>query len=94
MEDKSYHELINECSRDLCLQSDTCKADCHGLNCENSWHAECLIKAGWIKQQTGTWKLYSSTMMECSNCKKHVPYHRYKYCPHCGSKNEMEKYNG
>ena len=42
---------------------------------------------------TGTWKLYSSTMMECSNCKKHVPYHRYKYCPHCGSKNEMEAYH-
>lgn len=38
----------------------------------------------------GTWNLYSSTMMECSKCKKHVPYHRYNYCPHCGSKNEME----
>lgn len=38
---------------------------------------------------TGSWILYSSTMMECSNCKKHVPYHRYKYCPHCGSKNKM-----
>ena len=35
----------------------------------------------------GTWSNYSSTMMECSNCKKHVPYHRYQYCPHCGSKN-------
>ena len=35
----------------------------------------------------GTWSLYSSTMMECSECKKHVPYHRYEYCPHCGSKN-------
>ena len=42
---------------------------------------------GWHKQITGTWSLYSSTMMECSNCKKHVPYHRYNYCPHCGSKN-------
>ena len=40
--------------------------------------------------ETGIWKLYSSTMMECSNCKKHVPYHRYAYCPHCGSKNKME----
>ena len=35
----------------------------------------------------GTWSNYSSTMMECSNCKKHVPYHRYTYCPHCGSNN-------
>lgn len=34
----------------------------------------------------GTWSNYSSTMMECSECKRHVPYHRYKYCPHCGSK--------
>lgn len=37
--------------------------------------------------EQGTWKDYSSTMMECSNCKKHVPYHRYTFCPHCGSKN-------
>jgi rRNA maturation endonuclease Nob1 len=37
----------------------------------------------------GTWSNYSSTMMECSECKKHVPYHRYTYCPHCGSKNKM-----
>jgi hypothetical protein len=36
----------------------------------------------------GTWSNYSSTMMECSNCKKHVPYHRYEYCPHCGAKNK------
>jgi hypothetical protein len=34
----------------------------------------------------GTWKHYSTTMMECSVCKKHVPYHRYKYCPHCGAR--------
>jgi hypothetical protein len=34
----------------------------------------------------GTWSNYSSTMMECSECKKHVPYHRYEFCPHCGAK--------
>jgi hypothetical protein len=39
-----------------------------------------------VKQ--GSWSLYSSTMMECSECKKHVPYHRYNYCPHCGAKNK------
>ena len=39
----------------------------------------------------GTWSNYSSTMMECSNCKKHVPYHRYQYCPHCGSKNKIKE---
>jgi hypothetical protein len=43
-----------------------------------------------LKVPTGTWSNYSSTMMECSNCKKHVPYHRYQYCPHCGSKNKLE----
>lgn len=46
-----------------------------------------------LQGPTGTWKLYSSTMMECSNCKRHVPYHRYQYCPHCGSKNSLEKPN-
>jgi predicted amidophosphoribosyltransferase len=25
-------------------------------------------------------------MIECNQCKKHVPKHRYKYCPECGSK--------
>jgi hypothetical protein len=39
---------------------------------------------------SGIWSNYSSTMMECSNCKKHVPYHRYTYCPHCGSKMSKE----
>ena len=43
-----------------------------------------------LESMSGTWSNYSSTMMECSNCKKHVPYHRYIYCPHCGSKNKME----
>lgn len=35
---------------------------------------------------TGTWEYYSTTMMECSVCKRHVPRHRYEYCPHCGAK--------
>jgi uncharacterized OB-fold protein len=38
----------------------------------------------------GSWTKYSSTMMICSSCGKHVPYHKYQYCPHCGSKNKME----
>jgi hypothetical protein len=42
-------ELINECARDLCLQSDHCNGDCHKINCETSWHAENLLRAGWIK---------------------------------------------
>jgi rRNA maturation endonuclease Nob1 len=38
----------------------------------------------------GTWSNYSYTMMECSECKKHVPYHRYEFCPHCGAKMKKE----
>ena len=38
----------------------------------------------------GTWENYSATMMVCSICKRHVPYHRYTYCPHCGSKMDKE----
>lgn len=34
----------------------------------------------------GSWKRYSATMMECSACKRHVTYHKYEYCPHCGTK--------
>jgi hypothetical protein len=41
----------------------------------------------------GYWTYYSSTMMECSVCKKHVPYHRYAYCPQCGSKMEFADEN-
>lgn len=43
-----------------------------------------------ITSRTGRWTMYSSTMMCCSSCGKHVPYHKYQYCPHCGSKNKME----
>ena len=57
----------------------------HDIEVE-AWHL--VEEEGWYKQIEGIWKLYSSTMMECSNCKKHVPYHRYQYCPHCGSKNK------
>lgn len=40
----------------------------------------------------GRWEYYSTTMMECSNCKRHTARHRFKYCPHCGSVME-DKYN-
>ena len=34
----------------------------------------------------GTWKPYSTTMMECSICGRHTARHRYEFCPHCGAK--------
>jgi Zn finger protein HypA/HybF involved in hydrogenase expression len=37
------------------------------------------------RPKAGIWIYYSTTMMECSECKKHVPRHRYKFCPECGS---------
>lgn len=33
----------------------------------------------------GTWEYYSTTMMECSKCTRHVPRHKYMFCPHCGA---------
>ena len=34
----------------------------------------------------GEWEYYTHTMMACSICKRHVPRHKYEYCPHCGAK--------
>lgn len=33
----------------------------------------------------GNWVYYSTTMQECSNCKRHTERHKFKYCPHCGA---------
>ena len=33
----------------------------------------------------GRWERYSTTMMVCSICGKHVARHRYNYCPNCGA---------
>jgi DNA-directed RNA polymerase subunit RPC12/RpoP len=54
--------------------------------------AKKLVERGYGKinntklNALGHWDYYSTTMMECNRCKKHVPKHRYKYCPECGSK--------
>lgn len=34
----------------------------------------------------GRWERYSTTMMACNICGKHVPRHRYSYCPNCGAR--------
>lgn len=91
MEDKSYHELINECARDLCLQSDRCTLDCHKLNCETSWHAENLIRAGWIKLKIGNWVKAECSEKDgdatCSVC-GHWDWSDCKHCSNCGAKME------
>jgi DNA-directed RNA polymerase subunit RPC12/RpoP len=42
-------------------------------------------------ETTGTWTYYSTTMMECSICGRHVAKHRYEFCPHCGTRMNKEK---
>lgn len=39
----------------------------------------------------GRWDYYSSTMQECSVCKRHTPRHRYTFCPNCGAKMGLEE---
>lgn len=45
----------------------------------------CQALKGYRKFERGEWIPYSTTMMECSVCKKHTPRHRYNFCPHCGA---------
>jgi hypothetical protein len=84
MDGKSYHELVNECSRDLCLDSDRCTADCHKVNCETSWHATKLLRIGWVKQNECTKGLNLGNMSYCSNCGQLT--YMYNYCAYCGAK--------
>ena len=44
-----------------------------------------------VEVKHGEWEYYSTTMMECSVCKRHTPRHRYDFCPHCGAKMDGEK---
>ena len=37
----------------------------------------------------GHWKRYSTSMMECTQCGKHVARQRYYHCPNCGAKMEV-----
>jgi hypothetical protein len=78
-----------------CIHSKVCK-EVESLKCRKDfiWYRAESGCPYLSEENLGTWVTYSSTMMECSSCKKHVPYHRYKYCPHCGSKNKKEAYSG
>jgi hypothetical protein len=42
-------ELVNECAKDLCFYSEKCECKCTERNCETSWLAENLLRAGWVK---------------------------------------------
>ena len=51
------------------------------------------VKHGhWIKVNEGhTWGGTRLVEYECSLCKERVNWHKYSYCPHCGSKMESDK---
>ena len=59
-------ELINECSKDLCIYSNKWECSCTERNCEASWLAEKLLKAGWVKCRVGEWQPYYEEV-ECYN---------------------------
>lgn len=50
---------------------------------EGPCHCEELIEYEPVRH--GRWENYSTTMQECSVCKRHTPRHRYTFCPHCGA---------
>jgi hypothetical protein len=55
-------------------------------NTDDVIHAETEMPEARVEEIVyGIWKYYSTTMMECSVCQKHVPRHRYKRCPNCGA---------
>lgn len=80
--------LINELTRTLIIL---------GVTWNPRQVATGLVDKNYRKSDTeesvesGTWQYYSTTMMECSVCKRHTARHRFKYCPHCGAKMEALK---
>lgn len=89
--DEIKEQRINEIAKDLCSMYSICtcvKRDGHCILPQQ--HAKIIYGLGYKKQVEGTWKYYSSTMMECSICQRHVPHHRYDFCPHCGAKMSKE----
>ena len=60
--------------------------------CDSGWVyrkiMECIKDASPVEARPivyTQWDDYSTSMMECRVCKKHVPRHRYKFCPECGA---------
>ena len=74
------NEQIEEMAEILSVK---CNRDCIP-SCEECT-AQTLYNAGYRKVERGEWMPYSSTMMECSVCKRHTPRHRYNFCPNCGA---------
>ena len=50
---------------------------------ENTLNEQPTVDA--VEVVHGNWVYYSTTMQECSNCKRHTARHKFKYCPYCGA---------
>jgi hypothetical protein len=92
---KNYEEQqIEAMAKVFCIEYGKC-GTCSLSNpeCETPCTVEddckTLYEAGFRKPVSGVWNYYSTTMMECSICGKHVARHRYKFCPECGTEMEM-----
>jgi hypothetical protein len=85
-EDNFSEELINELSRDMCFRKDSCTVNsrCFELNCETTWLAVALLRAGWVKQKEATRGLHLGNNYYCSNCGKLAAMDN--YCSNCGAK--------
>ena len=80
-------EQIYEMARDICLEKQNCNDVCNPTDsCTALKYAERAYEQGYRKQNRGIWFHYSTTMMECSICRKHTPIRRYDFCPRCGAK--------
>lgn len=60
--------------------------------CDSKWVyrkvMECIQAASPVEAKPivyTQWDDYSTSMMECRVCKKHVPRHQYKFRPNCGA---------
>lgn len=70
----------------ICELGDSCM-DCPILYPEED---DCCHAVEVRHLEHGRWNMYSSTMQECSVCKKHTARHRYNYCPQCGARMDLE----
>ena len=84
--DKIKEQRINEIAKDLCSRYSMCTCTERDGHCSvPQRHAKIIYGLDYKKQIKGTWKYYSTTMMECSVCSRHVAKHKYEFCPHCGA---------
>ena len=75
---KALIEILNERDKNTCTGTITIE------------HAKRMVQC--TPSLSGKWTYYSTTMQECSNCKRHTARHKFKFCPHCGAEMEDKYY--